>query len=345
MLRPIKTTVSRPRLIAYSGETLSANAVSVPVGTSEATFTGDTTNAGLVAAFREPFHRGVVAIATAGANIADGGTARIPASGTSKSQIETRTVNGSGTADIGGVECLALGFDSSIITTNATKLNMFDSVTATFRSPVAVIGEVSSSGSKLIGGSTFSVAKTGTGAYTVTFSNAFGTIPVVVATPVTTTAGFSVHIKTKARNEFTVATFNEANSATDCAFNFIAYGSMKSYDHRLLKGPSVDIGFRKPRMLAFRIPYSGGVPSVDIGVGQGTVVDTDVGRLTLNYTEAFAREPIVLATSEHGTNYWATVHTSNASSCLIEISGSTGTLGDPTAVHIIVVGSDDAVEY
>ncbi len=345
MLRPIKTNVSRPRLIAFAGETLSADAVTITVGKDEASYVGTTADAQLAATFRNPFYRNIVAVATPGASIGNGGTVRTVGGAVEKNLLAVRSVDGGGTADLGNVECLALGFDSLDTNSNGTKLNLFNSVASSFRSAFSIGGQVSSAGAKNIGGSTFTCVKDSTGNYTVTFSRAFGRIPVVVATPVTTTAGFSVHIKTKANNQFTVATFNAANSAADCAFNFFAYGSSSNHEHRVIKGADVEIGFRKPRMLAFRVAYTAGAPAITIGGVQGTVTDTAVGRLTINYAEAFAREPIVLATIEGSSSPWATVHTSSSSSCLIEASGTTGTLGDPTGVHVIVIGSDDASEY
>jgi hypothetical protein len=343
MLRPIKTTVSRARLVAYSATTAASAANTVQVGKDEAVFTNATADNQLDVALRNPFHRGVVAVACAGASVADGGVARIITR--SKTTLATTTVGGGNAADPGGVEVLALGFDSTLTTINANKLNMFDAVVSSFRQPMIIAGKVLSTGVKSIGGSTFTSVKNSTGNYTVTFPKGFGRNPTVVVTAVSGAEGYSALVSAKTNNTFTVKTFNPSDSAADCAFNFIAYGSTGTHEHRMDRGPVVEVGFRKPRLLALRIPYTAGAPAIDIGAGQATVADTAEGRATITYSEAFAREPIVLASCEGTDGSWATIHTTSSTGCLIEMAGSTGTLDDPTALHVIVLGSDDAAEY
>ena len=341
MLRQIKSPNRRARLIGFAATTTGASTNTVEVGSGEGTFTNSTE--ALTLTLREPFARIPVSVCTPGASVGVGGTAHLTGA-TTTTAVGTSTVNGSASADAGGVEALVLGYDSTITEVSAKKENLFENVSATFRNPILVAGQVSSAGAKLIGGSTFTVVRNGTGDYTVTFTRAFGRIPVVVATPFTN--GASCHIASKTDASFNILTYDAANSAADVRFNFIAYGDASSFETRMIKGADVQIGFRKPRMFGGIVTYTAGVPAITVGTGLFTITDTGTGLLDVAFTERFAREPIVVASCMTAAR-WASLTgaSSLATGCQIVSAGSTGTLTDPTAIHFIVVGSDDAVEY
>jgi hypothetical protein len=343
MLRSIKSPNRRARLIGFSATTAAAAANTVQVGSNEGTFTNASADEQLDFVPREVFSRNTIVVCTPGASIGDGGTAVVSAAATG-SAISVETINGSASADVGGVEALVLGYDNTSTDLSGKKENLIENVRSSFRNAYIVAGQVASDGTKSIGGSTFTCVKDSTGNYTVTFTRAFGRVPTIVVTPFV--AGVSAHVKTKARNSFTIATFNAANSAADAKFNFVAFGSASIHEHRSIDGGDVEIGFRKPRMFGGVVDYSAGTPSITIGAGLFTITDTGTGQLDVAYAEKFAREPIVVA-SCHTAARWATLTSAESLSTgvRIESAGSTGTLTDPTGIHFIVIGSDDASEY
>lgn len=87
-----------------------------------------------------------------------------------------------------------------------------------------VRGSVDSSGD-VVYGDGYSPNKTGTGAYTITFSDAFAVTPSVVVSAsqtsnVIATATAGGHTTT----DFTVQILTTSGGATDCGFDFVAVG-------------------------------------------------------------------------------------------------------------------------
>jgi len=80
----------------------------------------------------------------------------------------------------------------------------------------SVRGRVDAAGT-VAGGAGFTVTKTGTGLYTVTFSTAFGAVPAIIPAGVNGEARLTGALA----GSFTVATF-AAGVATDLAFHFLA---------------------------------------------------------------------------------------------------------------------------
>lgn len=344
MLRTIKSHVGGARLLGFSATTAGSAINTVQVGRQEGAFTNAVADSRISLAFKTPFARPPIVVACPGPSFAVGGGVNLQAA-TTASVVTIQSFDATPSAAVGAVEALVVGYSNSSTTVNATKNNLFQSVSGNFQSAMIVSGQVAANGTKVIGGSTFTSVKNSDGNYTVTFTRAFGRTPVVVAS-VKAISGRRVQIESKSNNSFTVKTFSPTDTPADVIFNFVAYGSASIHEVRLDKGSEVQTGFRKPRLLAFRILISGGVPSVNIGAGMGTVVDTGVGQITLNYTEPFAREPIVLVFVDNTVaSSFPSLFTSSASSCLIETSNTGGSVGDRGEVNVIVIGSDDATEY
>ena len=343
MLRPIKSQVRRPRLLGFSATTAASAANTVQVGSMEGTFTNAVQDYQLDIVLRKPFARAPIVVVGAGADISDGGAA-FPNPAATVSTISLNGISGGASAEVGGLEALALGYEVADTTVYSGSLK--SGLRSSFRAPVIIEGQVAADGTKNIGGSTFTSVKNSTGNYTITFTRAFGRLPTVV--PTTFTRNGAAHVKSKTNNSVTIQTYNAADSAADIKFNFVAYGSSSGHEVSLDQGGLIEVGFRKPRIIGLKVTYSSGVPSIAIGTGLASVADTGTGIATLTYTEAFAREPIIIAGPETGNVRWVSLASSTSTGVALEFSNASGTLADPAnaaGANVIIIGSDDAAEY
>jgi hypothetical protein len=114
-----------------------------------------------------------------------------------------------------GTDLLA---DASVTTAQLADGEVTDTKLATR----IVRGEVTSAGAINLGAG-FSVTRTGTGAYSVTFTTAFAAIPVVTAQAMLTAGALVSKVASRTASGFTVAVFTTTTGAnTDGAFSFIA---------------------------------------------------------------------------------------------------------------------------
>lgn len=84
-----------------------------------------------------------------------------------------------------------------------------------------VRGTVSSDGD-VVRGTGFSVVKTGTGQYTVTYTTAFDTTPVVTFGLGASGTGAAMKLTSEAESTFSVVTYTPAGAAVDSPFSFHA---------------------------------------------------------------------------------------------------------------------------
>lgn len=345
MLRSLKTPNTGARLLGFAGTTAASAANTIQIGSEEGTFTNATSDEQLDLALEFQYEQAPIVVCTPGADIADGGTAHLAAD-PAISGFGTVTVNGSAAADVGSVNAIAVGWDDRETVAQGGKNQLQWGVRGTSRRRTRIVaGQVSSAGGVAIGGSTFTVADNGTGDHTITLTDALGRDPIIVATPVDTTAGYSARVETVAPGSFQVLTFDGADAAVDTGFNFFCLGWDSPDEHKVLKGSVIEVPHRKPRLLAFHIAYSAGTPSLVKGSEYGTVADTALGQATLTFTESFDREPVVIASAGTSTNPWVSIGTSSSTAVRVDAAGATGTAGDPDDLHVLVLGYDDATEY
>jgi hypothetical protein len=95
---------------------------------------------------------------------------------------------------------------------------------ATVTVPRTVTGRVTDTGA-ITAGTGFTVNKSATGTYDVTFTSAFSAVPTVMATVGDTAAGRAIKVNTPATTGFTVKISNVAGAPTneDQPFNFVAF--------------------------------------------------------------------------------------------------------------------------
>lgn len=346
MLRAIRSPHVRPRLIGYS-VTTAASAVNTPnVGIHEATFTNADNDNELDAALVHPFSRVPVHVASPGVGIGDGGTAYITADPTI-SALSATSISGAGAADVGQIMNLILGHDSA--DTNRTGANVRENlhpVYGSFRRGRIITGQVSGTGAVSIGGSSFTATKNGTGDYTINFDVPFARTPVAVVTVKGTSEGASARVESISAGSMNILAFDAANSASSEVVNFIVLGADSADEYAMQRGGVIRTRGLDPRLLSFHVSALATTPVLDVGDGDASITDNGVGDITLTYTNAFAREPIVIATSGGATDAWASVSSSSSTAARIELTDATASgLGDPSDLHVLVLGFDNADEF
>lgn len=345
MLRPLKTPNLGAHLIAFTGTTAGSAANTVSVGAQEGTFTNAVADSQLDLSFRRPFRRAPVVVASPGLDIADGGVAFVAAA-PAITALSVKTLGSTGSGDVGTVHALALGWHDPSTVAHGGRYSAMYPVHGSFRRGRIIAGKVGDDGVQAIGGSQFSCVKNDTGDYTITFGRAFGRIPVVLGTIFNSTDGYSYRIGAATKTTVNILTFDDSSAAADSAFNFVAYGCDSTDEYYTDQGGQIEVGFRKPRLLPFKIISTAGTPSIAVGTDLGTVADTAEGVVTLTYAQEFAREPVVILCSADATPDWfASIDTSSKSSVKIEITDASADLGDPSDLFMLVFGSDDETEY
>lgn len=101
------------------------------------------------------------------------------------------------------------------------------------------------------------------------------------------------------------------------------------------------------RVVPMTISWSAGTPTLDEGSTFATIADTGTGIVTVTLVDAFARAPVISATpviTTTGDELFCVLRSVAAGSFIVEITDEGGTLTDPTALHLIVVGFDTADE-
>ena len=344
MLRELKTAFLRPRLIGFKA-TAASGVATLGSGLNEVTVASSGTGI-VTSTFKQPFNRTAITVgALSSADVAAGGYIQYNATpGGVSTQLKT-CANG-GSADDGTVYGLTLGYDSS----DATRYRKDAYVVHASRRVSRLLGfQVNTATSSIvIGGRHATLSKTGTGDVTLTLRTAFGNANVVAIPTIVGTTALSIGVESTSASQVRIKIFNSGGTATDATFNLLVFGS-NDRDGTYQIGGSVENEQRKPRLIAGHIRYDGsGVPSIIVGTGDYTLVDTATGRATLTYKEAFRREAIVVCTLGIGTSVWPTVTASSASAVEIRNHNAAGTLQDPGSnggAMFLALGSDDPSEY
>jgi hypothetical protein len=331
-------------LLAYNVETTGASTNTPITGTYNGTFTNNDLNTDQLTFVPEKsWVRAPVAVVNRDSNSGPDGTGFLP-SATTRAQIVTRTIDSAGSSDVGRNFVFGLGYDSDSTAVHGGRGNLLFDVHSSLIRPRLIVGQMDSTG-VTIGAEQFtSVFFSGGTVYAkpaIQYANAV----VVVGTPITTAGGAQCMVVQADADEFQLATLDSSNSFTEYPTNFMILVEESHVAH-LEQGRVVQCPFRKPRMLAIYITISKGTPSISTGVGHATVADTGTGRYTLTYTDAFAREPVVVASCHHsGTNTFASIRSSSATGVEVNCSNALGALADPTGMYVLIVGSDSSEDY
>lgn len=339
MLRDLKDGYLGSLFLSSTATVAGGSVSSNPIGFSEFSSTSSPATGKFTANLKKPFARVPIVLASrAIADVAANGGAYVdgdPAVGTITVGAHS---GGSGSGDDGTVSALVLGY----LNTNTTRYgaNKFD-VKGAFDVPRMIGFKVTTTTPTInIGNNQATIAKNATGDVTLTFKIPFQKTPVAIASPILGTRAeiACVCTTTTCRVLRTVS-----GSGTDGAFYLIVYGTDLNDITQGMRVP-IRVPQRKPRIVAGRIAYSAGTPSLEVNPGAGTLVDTGTGDVALTFTNAFSREPICVVTPST-----ATLTTIKAAASITAVSfthfDAGGSAADPSDLHFLCLGYDDATEY
>lgn len=338
MLREIKNGHLRPRFLGFTVTSVGASPTKSTGGFDLGTLSGSTGQ--VTCPFARAFSRAPVVVSCKGSDVAANGGAYIQTNPTSTSVIVGTHSGGAGAADDGTAYCLALGHDSS--DTTLYRPAGFNVHAAWDRSRIMGIKVTTTTPTLDIAPRGATISKTATGDVTITFPSSFGSTAIVpVATPILGTRA-EIEVTTVAINSVRIKRY-VSGTLTDGAFYLLVYGADGSATYQTKLEP-LDNDQRFPRMLGFRITYSGGVPAITTGTGDATLTDTGTGDVLVTLNNPFKREPIVVATP---TSAGLCTVKAAASSSAFSILGfnAAGAAADLTDVSCIVLGWDDATVY
>lgn len=338
MLRAIQHDFLKPRLLRFRIDCTSGTPTA-SIGGEELASITDNGVGDFTLNLKFPFRRTPIV----GATVTDGAAAAGYPTITSVTASAIRIVirNSAGTAEDTRCNVFVLGYDSP----DTNIIRPESSVVAPCRNPRIVCGSVTSAGVADQNGGTFTVTKSSTGVYVVTPRIAFGSTPVVVASPNQSTVA-QVRVSSIGVASFTVETFNTSAVATDTAFAFVAMAPDASATNTTRSARVVREGSIGPRIVGVVAASGNASLSTNSAIGAIASGGTGIGNLTLNQVVAavpsrrFLRQPVCIATCE-GTTNTAQVNTTASSGTQVRTFGATG-VGSASASHILLFGWDDA---
>lgn len=339
MLREVINKHIKPRLVPFQ-LTTTASGATVDIGYGDYTATRATTGTGVLT-HRHGFYRNGLILLSQGTTI--GGYAAYNSTSGENDAFGYTILNASGTANEGVAEGFCFGFDSADLS-----LCKKQRVAATNSAPRIIWGKVTgSTGAVAIGARDFSVTRTASGTYSVSYRRAFARTPIVMVTGVATGAATTASITSKTASTVAVTMAPQTGTPTDADFYICAIGSDARSDSARGRMP-LQNSQRLPRIVACEITNTGGTPTLTIGGATGgtdftSLTDNGAGDFSVTIAEAFKREPAIFVTT---TTQRAQVHSYTAGVVRVQTRNSAGSAADTNGVtHIFVIGSDDASEY
>ena len=338
--RDIRHAFVSPRIIPFKYTSNGASAPTKAFG-GDLTLTSGGGAGAVVFSIDKPFARNALVFASVGTDVADGGGCWESAQLTN-SALTMQSVNASGSIDDGTVYGFMLGYDSANTSHHGKKVSRL----VCNRRHSRMLGfqvDTSSSGSIVINSGQATISRTGTGDVTVTLNalHAFGSTDVVVVATPLDDASHRVVVESTSANTFRLKRFDSSGTAQDGPLNVIVIGFEQAIDHggarSLVKNTQL-----KPRVVAGKINETGGTPAVSIGTGDYTIVDDGVGTYTVTFTNAFAREPIIVATSASAS--FCCIVNQSATGFRFRVTDAAGNASDDDC-SFFALGSDSEVIY
>lgn len=339
MLRELKTRHNHPRFLYGQITTSGGNTVTKDIGGDDLAAATEAAAGTPSLTLKLPSRRVPVVVATIGADVAAGGYADLSAVSTG-SIAKPAFKSEAGVADDGTGDYLIFGYDSSDTDRVVSQI-----VKATKRRTRMFGGKLTGSGSGItvnFGTSDISASRTSTGVYSLTFKRAFSRTPIVLACGIKSSAVRAPKVTAKTAKDCIVSIFDETGTVQDDAFYIVVIGSDIRDEHGLAYAP-VENSQRKPRIVVGQVTVSAGTPTFSINSNEfSSVTDNGAGDFTLNLSDVFRQECIVIATARAGR---AQVHTGSASAPRLICLSAGGVATDPTTVDFILLGTDDPSEY
>lgn len=198
-----------------------------------------------------------------------------------------------------------------------------------------------------IGTRAFSLTVNGTGDYTITFREAFGSLPVVAFGNLTSSRRISLHSKTA--SSIRVRCTNLSNVANNTNFYFMALGVRSYFRQTGGQGPEggayseLQTHYRKPRLLVFTAKDTGfffGAASASNFLNNAT------GNNQFNIAKPFKQEPIVCGNAYGAGIGASTFQVASAQKDFIQYYNlNSSGVGQDRFSCLFVLGSDDASTY
>lgn len=323
--------------------TIGASDVTVNKGSNDtsAAVRNSAGNASLTRRETGLFKRGPIAVASPGADVAEGGLA-IGLSSAATGDYRFLTSNSSGIADDGDFYAIGAGWINE-----ETDLARFPQqhVRATFPHPVLMGFSIGSDGSIVSGGNQATVTKTGTGTYRIDFSPAMGGVYGAVATGLGA-SNIRARIVSATALSVTVNVSNASGTLGDNAFHLLVLASKSTFETgRMRKKVHCPQPF--PRLLAGRFDGTGTAAIVIGGATNGAsfeLTDNGTGDYTVTFTKPFKRAPIVIPTTYGLSNRSVQLAAApSVSSCNILGFDISGTAADAD-FDLLVLGYDSELE-
>lgn len=337
MLRIVKAPYLFPRLMAVKATTASS-VLTFNQGIGDFR-TGTSSGTGVsTLTFKTALGRLPLCVGSPGSNIANGGY--FHSATHAVGSVIMNTDGAAGSADDGTYYGFILGYDAK----DTRRYTNIHEVRATVKAPRLLAMTVNGTGTAalVVGKYQATLTDNGTGDYTITFNRPFGSVPIVVATGLNTSTAVAVQVTSVAVDSVNIKTFDNAGTPEDNIFHLWVLGFDSKFESGDLRKP-LHTPQRKPRMIAGRVAYSGGVPAISVNSEDITsIADTGTGDATITFKQAFKRAPVCIA-SGIGDNR-VTIHTINSTSVRLVASIANGTATDGD-YDFMILGFDNADEF
>ena len=269
----------------------------------------------------------------------DGGTIFSPSVASEKASIQGVLSGTTGTATEGSGNLLIASANSRIV--DRVKLNPVLGYKR--QGGVIFFGDITIGGASVTinkGSGDFTASRTGTGAVTITFKRqTFGQAPVVLMQAISPDAFFGSRVANVTTTGFDLVLSNSAGTELDNRCNFIVYGFSAKDTYGGADAPLMSTQ-RGMRVELYRIVSN----ALTVGSQLGTVTGS-TGDFSLVFREAFRQKPFVFTGCANATvrGTWQNLPTTTG----VQVFGYTynTTLSSPTALDVLVIGSDDPSEY
>jgi hypothetical protein len=335
MLREIYDYFNNPRIFFGNLTTTVTPSATVNIGAGDLTLARG--GAGLFTTTRkQPFTRlGMVF----GSNYTlNGGYCDLSAASTAILD-NLRLNDQTGAAADGTVDILSVGYNSSDVSICSRQ-----QVACSRRRSRIICARITGATPSLDFGLTdFTLNKTGTGVYALTFKRAFASTPAVFATAVLNSGNRGVIVSARTASGCILSVHNQAGTATDAVLHIVVIGSDSRDEHggafSRIQNPQ-----RKPRIVAGSVTQSAGTYSLGVNSQAFTgVVKNGTGDITVTLSKPFRQQPVCLLSAAGTRAQLVTVDSSTIR--LIGLAGGAVTATDPTVFNILAIGSDDSTEF
>lgn len=345
MLRALKHAFNSPRLLAVKA-TSATGACTVNISPDDIVSAASASTGKAYLTLADPFYRApIVCGSPFSVSVGAQGALLIDADPTSL-LVSLKTHDGT-TPDDGAFNAFILGYESSESlyipygpqsapftvdnAWNAPRMEWFK-ITPHATTPVISIGSAKAT-----------LTRNDAGDYTITFKRPFSSDNVVAAGSVICTTAAHFHVVSCSATAVRVLAGAAGSGSDTNPFYVVIQGSDNpQYGSRHRK--TTRVSDRRPRVIAGHVSYSAGTPSITRGTGDFTIIDSGTGQLTVLPVVPFLREPVMLANKD--TAGLVTIDSAAAvDGVLIDCFDGAGSAADPSDLHFMMFGYDDANEY